>query len=64
MTPKETWKLEAQLERIQQRGDRVTAKNGGNLTEKDKTKLTRQQNKASKNIYKKKHNARTANVGK
>jgi len=49
---------------IQQREDRVAAKNGGNLTEKGKTKLTRQQNKASKNIYKKKHNARTANVGK
>jgi hypothetical protein len=42
----------------------MAAKNGGNLTAKDKAKLTKQQNRASKNIYKKKHNDRTANVGK
>jgi hypothetical protein len=64
LTPKETGKVEAQQARIQQREDRMAARNGGNLTAKDKTKLTRQQNRASKNIYKKKHNARTANVGK
>ncbi len=64
LTPKETGKLEAQQARIQQREDRMAAKDGGNLTAKDKAKLTKQQNKASKNIYKKKHNDKTANVGK
>ena len=64
LTPKEAGKLDAQQARIQQREDRMAAKNGGNLTAKDKAKLTRQQNKASKNIYKKKHNNKTADVGK
>ena len=64
LTPKEAGKLDAQQARIQQREDRMAAKNGGNLTAKDKAKLTRQQNKASKNIYKKKHNNKTADIGK
>ena len=64
LTPKEAGKLDAQQARIQQREDRMAAKNGGNLTAKDKAKLTKQQNRASKNIYKKKHNDKTANVGK
>ncbi len=64
LTPKEAGKLDAQQARIQQREDRMAAKNGGNLTAKDKAKLTRQQNRASKNIYKKKHNNKTADVGK
>ena len=64
LTPKETGKLEAQQARIQQREDRMAARNSGNLTAKDKAKLTKQQNRASKNIYKKKHNDKTANVGK
>jgi hypothetical protein len=64
LTPKETGKLDAQQARIQQREDRMAAKNGGNLTAKDKAKLTKQQNRASKNIYDKKHNDKTANVGK
>ena len=64
LTPKVAGKLDAQQARIQQREDRMAAKNGGNLTAKDKAKLTRQQNRASKNIYKKKHNNKTADVGK
>jgi hypothetical protein len=64
LTPKEAGKLEAQQTRIQQREDRMAARNNGNLTPADKAKLTRQQNRASKNIYKKKHNDKTANVGK
>ena len=38
----------------------MAARNGGSLTAKDKAKLTTQQNRASKNIYKKKHNDKTA----
>ena len=64
LTPKEAGKLDAQQARIQQREDRMAARNDGNLTAKDKAKLTKQQNRASKNIYKKKHNDKTANVGK
>ena len=64
LTPKETGKLEAQQARIQQREERMAARDNGNLTAKDKAKLTRQQNRASRNIYNKKHNDKTANVGK
>ncbi len=64
LTPKEAGKLEAQQARIQQREERMAARNGGNLTPADKAKLTKQQNRASKNIYKKKHNNRTADAGK
>ena len=64
LTPKEAGKLDAQQGRIQQREERMAARNNGNLTAKDKAKLTKQQNKASKKIYKKKHNDQTANVGK
>jgi len=64
LTPKEAGKLEAQQARIKQREERMAARNNGNLTVKDKVKLTRQQNRASKNIYKKKHNDKTVNVDK
>jgi len=64
LTPKEAGKVEAQQARIKQREERMAARDNGNLTAKDKAKLTRQQNRASKNIYGKKHNDRTANVGK
>ena len=64
LTQKEAGKVEAQQARIKQREERMAARDNGNLTAKDKAKLTRQQNRASKNIYGKKHNDRTANVGK
>jgi len=64
LTPREAGKLEAQQARIKQKEDRMAARNGGNLTSKDKAKLTRKQNKASSNIYTKKHNDQTADVGK
>lgn len=64
LTPRETGKLEAQQARITQREERMAARNNGNLTAKDKAKLTRQQNRASRNIYAKKHNDKIANVGK
>ncbi len=64
LTPRETGKLDAQQARIAQREDRMAARNNGNLTTKDKAKLTRQQNRASRHIYAKKHNDKTVNVGK
>ncbi|MGO9379786.1 MAG: hypothetical protein ACLPN1_07375 [Dissulfurispiraceae bacterium] len=64
LTPKETGKLEAQQARIKQREERMASRDNGNLTANDKAKLTRQQNRASRNIYTKKHNDKTANVGK
>ena len=64
VTPKEAGKLEAQQARIKQREARMAARDNGNLTAKDKTRITRQQNRASENIYNKKHNNRTVNVGK
>lgn len=64
LTPREAGKLETQQARIKQREERMTARDGGQLTAQDKAKLTRQQNNASRNIYRKKHNDRTATVGK
>ena len=63
LTPREAGKLEAQQARIKQREERMTARDGGQLTAQDKSKLNKQQNQASRNIYTKKHNARTTNVG-
>ena len=64
LTPGEAGKLEAQQARIKQREARMAARDNGNLTARDKAKLTREQNRASKNIYRKKHNNRRVNVGK
>jgi len=64
LTPGEAGKLEAQQARIKQREARMAARDNGNLTARDKAKLTREQNRASGNIYRKKHNNRTANIGK
>ncbi|HTZ18459.1 MAG TPA: hypothetical protein VMB78_08470 [Dissulfurispiraceae bacterium] len=64
LTRNEAGKLEAQQTSIPQREERMAARNSGNLTPADKAKLTRQQNRASKNIYRKKHNDKTAAVGK
>lgn len=63
LTPKEAGKLEAQQASIKQKEERMASKHDGNLTKKEKAKLTKQQNKASKKIYKKKHNAKKADVG-
>ena len=63
LTPREAGRLETQQARIQQREERMTARDGGQLTARDKAKLTRQQNKASRNIARKKHNDRMVNVG-
>jgi len=54
LTPKESGKLEGREAKIKQDEERM--KSDGKLTEKERAKLTKQQNKASKKIYKKKHN--------
>ena len=60
LTPKEAGRLEAQQARIAQEEARMKA--DGNLTKAERAKLTHDQNRASKAIYRKKHNNRTANT--
>lgn len=60
LTPREAGRLEAQQARIKQREARMKA--DGNLTAGERAKLSRQQDRASRNIYRKKHNNRTAAV--
>jgi len=60
LTPKEAGRLEAQQARIAQEEARMKA--DGQLTKAERAKLTHDQNRASKTIYRKQHNARTATV--
>jgi hypothetical protein len=57
LTPKETARLENKEAALNKeiRNDRKT--NGGNLTDKQKAQVNRQQNRLSGNIYNNKHNA-------
>ena len=56
LTPHETANLENKEGRLNEmRHDR--RQNGGNLTNKEKAQVNRQQNHLSRNIYKDKHNA-------
>jgi hypothetical protein len=64
LTPREAGRLSKQQTRIKQREARMSARDNGRLTAKDKARLTKQQNWAAKNIYRKKHNRPTANVGR
>jgi hypothetical protein len=59
LTPSETAKLEKQQQGINKQvaGDRKA--NGGSLTASQKKQINKEQNQASRNIYKKKHNAAT-----
>jgi hypothetical protein len=59
LTPAETAKLEKQQRTIHKQvaADRKT--NGGTLTASEKKQINREQNQASRNIYRKKHNAAT-----
>jgi len=59
LTPKETQKLEKQQGRIDNQEKRDMAKNNGHLTKGEQAKLNKEQNHASKNIYDKKHDAKT-----
>ncbi len=58
LTAGETARLENQQRNINRAGASMRAANGGRLTPGDKAVLNRQQNRASRNIYAKKHNAR------
>lgn len=58
LTPRETSRLEAQQSRIKQREERMKA--DGNLNRFERARLARKENRASRTIYRKTHNARTA----
>jgi hypothetical protein len=60
LTPHETARLEAQQAKIQQ--DEMRARSDGVITAAEKRKLTREQNRASRDIDRKKHNARAVSV--
>ena len=59
LTAGETAKLENQQKGINQQVKADRAANGGKLTQGEKKQINKEQNAASKNIYNKKHNART-----
>ena len=59
LTAGETAKLENQQKNINQQVHADRAANGGKLTTGEKQQVNKEQNGASKNIYNKKHNART-----
>ena len=59
LTAGETAKLERQQRSINHEDASMRAADGGKLTGADKAALNQRQNRASKNIYAKKHNGRT-----
>jgi hypothetical protein len=56
VTPKEGAKLERQQQRIGNQEKKDMAKDNGHLTKANQAQLNKEQNKASQNIYAKKHN--------
>ena len=56
LTPHESAKLERQQKRIDRSEKRDMAAHNGHLTKGEQANLNRRQNKASNNIYAKKHN--------
>jgi hypothetical protein len=64
LTAGETAKLENQQRGINQQVRADRAANGGKLTAAEKVQVNHEQNQASKNIYAKKHNARTQGTTK
>jgi hypothetical protein len=56
VTPKEAGKLEAQQQRIENSEKKDMAAHNGHLTKTEQANLNKRQNKASENIYDKKHN--------
>jgi len=56
LTPKETANLEHKEANLNHEIRSERKANGGNLTNKEKAQVNRQQNRLSKNIYKDKHN--------
>jgi hypothetical protein len=59
LTAGETAKLERQQRGINRETARDRAANDGKLTQAERRQINRRQNRASRNIYRKKHNART-----
>lgn len=59
LTAGETAKLEKQQQGINKQVAADRQANGGSLTASEKKQVNREQNQASRNIYRKKHNART-----
>lgn len=59
LTAAETANLERKEAKLNQETREMRAANGGKLTPAEKAKVTRQQNRLSRQIYRKKHNART-----
>ena len=59
LTPGETAKLEKQQQGINKQVANDRKANGGTLTASEKKQVNKEQNQASRNIYKKKHNAAT-----
>jgi len=58
LTAGETAHLESKEAALNRETRNMRAANGGTLTAQDKAKVTRQQNRLSRQIYDKKHNAR------
>src|SRR6202047_4866739 len=58
LTPGETAKLEKQQQGINRETAGMREANGGKLTAADRKAVNQQQNRASRNIYNKKHNGR------
>jgi hypothetical protein len=59
VTPKEGTKLEKQQQHINNQEKKDMAKDNGHLTKANQAQLNKEQNKASQNIYDKKHNDKT-----
>src|SRR5229473_42649 len=59
LTPSGTAKLEKQQQGINKHVASDRKANGGALTAREKKQVNKEQNQASRNIYKKKHNAAT-----
>jgi hypothetical protein len=59
LTPSETAKLETQQQSINKQVASDRRVNGGTLTTSEKKHINQEQNQASRNIYRKKHNAAT-----
>jgi hypothetical protein len=58
LTPRETARLERQQQHIGNQERRDMARHNGHLTPREQRQLNREQNRASANIYAKKHNNR------
>jgi len=64
LTAGETKNLETKEQGMNKEENNMRSQDDGHLTSADRTKLNRQQNNLSRNIYNDKHNANTAHYGK